>query len=98
MQNSTSVQRGHDFIFQGLKYQVKGTRPSGKKGSKITKVPQAKNYEWDYLIWISYYPDYSISEAWMWNVKSYRAEFEAKHRISPLDMRKGIDLLNISTK
>ncbi|MCU4414619.1 hypothetical protein KTH71_11330 [Acinetobacter sp. WU_MDCI_Axc73] len=93
MQNSTSVQRGHDFIYQGLKYQVKGTRPSGKKGSKITKVPSAKNYEWDYLLWISYNSDYSIAEAWKWDMQSYRLAFEHLKRISPVQMRNGSNLL-----
>ena len=93
MQNSTSVQKGHDFIYNNIKYQVKGTRSSGKPGSKITKVPQAKNYEWDYLIWISYSPDYSISEAWMWDMPSYKLQFEHLNRISPTQMRNGFDLL-----
>ncbi len=93
MQNSTSVQKGHDFIYNNIKYQVKGTRSSGKSGSKITKVPKAKNYEWDYLIWISYTPDFSISEAWMWEVAMYKIQFEHLDRISPTQMRSALNLL-----
>ena len=60
MQGVTAVQRGFDFRHNGVRYQVKGTRASGKPGSKITKVPQAKNFDWDQLIWINYNPKYEI--------------------------------------
>jgi hypothetical protein len=46
----TAVQKGYDFIHEGVRYQVKACRPSGKKGSKITMVPKATNYHWDKLI------------------------------------------------
>ena len=36
MQEMTAVQKGHDFIFNGARYQVKGNRPSGKRGSFVT--------------------------------------------------------------
>ena len=52
MQGCSAVQKGHDFVFNGLRYQVKGNRPSGKPGSFVTWVPKATNYHWDYLIWI----------------------------------------------
>ena len=35
--HKTAVTSGHDFIYNGVRYQVKACRPSGKKGSKITK-------------------------------------------------------------
>jgi hypothetical protein len=52
MQDKTAVSRGSDFEFNGIRYQVKANRPSGKKGSTITNVPKARNYDWDRLIWI----------------------------------------------
>src|SRR2546423_4944138 len=50
----TAVTRGCDFTFNRLRYQVKANRPSGKPGSPVTKVSEAKNYNWDRLIWILY--------------------------------------------
>ena len=37
----TAVTRGCDFILNGLRYQVKGNRPSGKPGSFVTLVSKA---------------------------------------------------------
>ena len=54
MQDKTAVCKGADFIFNKTRYQVKANRPSGKKGSFVTMVPKATNYEWDKLIWILY--------------------------------------------
>lgn len=93
MKGSTAVQRGYDFQHQGRKYQVKGTRPSGKPGSVITNVPSARNYDWDYLVWVSYDTGYEIQEAWMWDVAAYRAAFEHVKRLSPTDLRKGQPLV-----
>lgn len=92
MKGSTAVQRGFDFKYQGLRYQVKATRPSGKPGSKITKVPSARNYDWDVLIWICYDCKYEIEEAWVWQVGDYETTFREVKRISPLHMRKGREL------
>jgi len=64
-------------------------RPSGKKGSKVTMVPKASNYEWDRLIWILYDKDYVMQEAWEWYMKDYKMAFENKKRLSPEDYRKG---------
>src|SRR5438477_6352818 len=47
----TAVTRGTDFCRNGVRYQVKACRPSGKPGSFITWVPKATNYDWDRLIW-----------------------------------------------
>ena len=93
MQGITAAQKGHDFEFNGKKYQVKGNRPSGKKGSKVTWVPKARNYDWDYLIWILYDRTYVIQQAWEWDVKSYKNAFHDLTRLSPLDMSAGRDLL-----
>ena len=54
MKDKTAVSKGADFVYKNTRYQVKANRPSGKKGSRVTMVPKASNYEWDKLIWILY--------------------------------------------
>ncbi len=93
MQDKTAVSRGHDFIFNNTKYQIKAHRPSGKPGSKITNAGKARNYEWDILIWIRYDVNFKIEEAWSWDRQSYIQAFDDKKRISPTDMRKGLELI-----
>src|SRR5207247_7547682 len=44
----------HGLCCNGLRYQIKACRPSGKPGSFITWVPKATNYEWDRLVWLLY--------------------------------------------
>ncbi len=92
MQGTTAVQPGHDFIFNGARYQVKGNRPSGKPGSFVTLVPKAKNYNWDFLVWVLYNQQYEIQEAWLWDVKTYRAAFHLIKRLSPAHYRQGTKL------
>lgn len=92
MQGMTTVQRGYDFKFNGKRYQVKGNRPSGKPGSFVTWVPKARNYEWDYLVWVLYNQTYEIEEAWLWEVSAYRTAFDAVKRLSPSHYRKGTRL------
>jgi hypothetical protein len=92
MQGATAVQRGHDFVFNGARYQVKGNRPSGKRGSLVTWVPKATNYDWDYLIWILYDSHYRIQEAWEWDVSRYRDAFDQVDRLSPAHLRLGKQL------
>ncbi len=89
----TAVTRGHDFIFQNKRYQVKANRPSGKPGSPVTLVAKPSNYDWDFLIWILYDRDYAIQEAWLWPVDQYRIMLGSKPRISPSDLRAGTRLL-----
>ena len=89
MQDKTAVQKGFDFIFNGIRYQIKANRPSGKKGCKVNKVPKATNYNWDKLIWILYDKNYVMQEAWEWDVEDYRKMFDMKKRLSPDDMQKG---------
>ena len=98
MQHQTAVQKGYDFIFNNIRYQVKGNRPSGKPGSKVTKVPKATNYEWDVLIWVLYNKEYEIQEAWLWPVNEYEESFQDITRLSPKHLRQGQDLLNKSSK
>ena len=85
----TAVTRGCDFICNGLRYQVKANRPSGKPGSFVTLVSKASNYEWDRLIWILYDRYFVIQEAWQWEVSQYREAFHVRNRLAPVDMRKG---------
>ena len=85
----TAVSKGADFIFNKTRYQVKANRPSGKKGSFVTMVPKATNYEWDKLIWILYDKNYVMQEAWEWCVMDYQAAFEGIKRLSPNHYRKG---------
>jgi len=89
MQDKTAVSRGHDFIHEGVRYQIKAHRPSGKRGSIITNAGKARNYEWDRLIWIRYDTEYEIQEAWSWDRDEYIIEFDSVNRISPENMRKG---------
>jgi hypothetical protein len=88
-QNQTAVTRGVDFVHNGMRFQVKANRPSGRPGSFVTKVAKANNYEWVYLIWILYNKEYEIREAWLWDVEGYKKYFEKQDRISPEDMKKG---------
>ena len=95
MRDKTAVAKGTDFVYRNIRYQVKANRPSGKKGSKVTMVPKASNYEWDRLIWILYNKDYVMQEAWEWYMKDYKMAFENKKRLSPEDYRKGHCLYHI---
>ena len=92
MRGSSAVQKGHDFIFNGLRYQVKGNRPSGKPGSFVTWIPKATNYHWDYLIWVLYNSQYQIQEAWQWEVATYVDAFNTVKRLSPAHLRLGKQL------
>ena len=85
----TAVTKGCDFRLNGVRYQVKANRPSGKPGSFVTLVAQARNYDWDRLIWILYDKAYVIQEAWEWECEQYKAAFGSKTRLSPKDMRLG---------
>lgn len=89
MKDKTAVSKGVDFVFKNTRYQVKANRPSGKKGSPVTMVPKASNYEWDKLIWILYDKNYVIQEAWEWNVEDYKLAFDDIKRLSPQHYRQG---------
>jgi hypothetical protein len=90
------VTRGTDFCHNGLRYQVKACRPSGKPGSVITWLPKATNYDWDRLIWLMYDREFRLLEAWEWTVENYQRELDAVKRLSPAHMRAGGDLLSRS--
>lgn len=85
----TSVRAGHDFTHRNIHYQVKANRPSGGKGSRVTLVSKAKNYEWDKLIWVLYDKKYRIQEAWEWKRVEYRRRFHRVKYVRPEHMRKG---------
>ena len=89
MRGATAVQKGYDFKYQGKRYQVKGNRPSGKRGSFVAWVPKALNHDWDCLVWILYDSKYTIAEAWLWDVEEYRGEFDLVKRLSRAHYRKG---------
>lgn len=89
MQDKTAVHKGCDFVFKNIRYQVKGNRPSGKKGSFVTKVPNVSNYEWDRFIWILYDKHFVMEEAWEWDVEDYKQAFDSIERLSPSHIRKG---------
>lgn len=89
IKGTTAVQRGHDFIHEGVRYQVKANRPSGKPGSFVTLVSKASNYHWDQLIWVLYDRFYVIQEAWIWGVEEYREAFDDVKRLSPKHYRQG---------
>ena len=93
MQGMTSVQKGYDFKFNGARYQIKANRPSGKPGSFVTWVPKATNYEWDFLVWILYNPQYEIQEVWLWEVSEYKTAFDSVKRLSPSHYRQGKRLM-----
>ena len=89
MQGVTAVQKGYDFVFNGARYQVKGNRPSGKRGSFVTWVSKATNYDWEYLVWVLYDSQYRIQEAWQWEVSAYKDAFDTVKRLSPAHLRLG---------
>lgn len=85
----TAVSRGLDFRHNGLRYQVKANRPSGKLGSPVTLVAKARNYEWDKLIWTLYDRSFVLQEAWEWRASEYELEFHSRSHLRPADMRWG---------
>jgi hypothetical protein len=88
----TAVSRGHDFLFQGKRYQVKANRPSGKRGSDPTLTGKPRNFDWDFLIWIRYDTQYQIKEAWLWSAADYQAQLAPKKYVRPPDLRAGTRL------
>lgn len=85
----TAVTKGYDFRHEGIRYQVKANRPSGKPGSTATLVNGPRNFDWDRLIWVLYDREYQLVEAWLWEVDAYRARLAPLERIGPPDMRLG---------
>jgi hypothetical protein len=89
-EHRTAVSRGHDFIHNGVRYQVKANRPSGKPGSKARIINAPKTHDWDKLIWILYDTNYNMEEAWQWTVAKYCKRFQSpQERLRPVQMREG---------
>lgn len=80
---------GTDFTFKGLRYHVKANQMRGGSASSVSRVSEARNYHWDRLVWILYDHDFTIQEAWEWEVAEYRAEFEGRSPLSVNNMRQG---------
>lgn len=85
--DKTARQKGHDFIFKGIKYQVKANRPSYKKNSPVTITSKAKNYDFDKLIWILYNQKYEIQEVYECTAQDYKERFDALKRVRPVHLR-----------
>ncbi|HPA19522.1 MAG TPA: hypothetical protein PLU30_17375 [Verrucomicrobiae bacterium] len=83
------VAPGHDFEHDGKRYQVRANRPSGRPGSPVTLVNKPKKLDWDFFVWVHYYEDFTLREAWLWPTSDFVAAFSHKNRLSPEDMRRG---------
>lgn len=87
--DASAVRRGYDFTWEGLRYQVKANRPSGRRGSPVTKCAKATNYDFDVLLWLLYDPAFVLQEAWRWNVGPYREVCGPLVHVRPQHMRQG---------
>jgi hypothetical protein len=87
--DASAVRKGFDFAWKGTRYQVKANRPSGRRGSTVTKCAKASNYDFDVLIWILYDPSYVIQEAWRWEMENYRSICGPLVHVRPQHMRQG---------
>ena len=85
----TAVTKGADFSHNGLRYQVKANRPSGKPGSPVTKVAQAANYEWDRLLWLLYDRAYVLQGSVGVGRRRVPRGVRLRTRVAPADMRGG---------
>jgi len=91
------VGRGHDFVFENKRIQVKANRPSGRPGDAVWNAgPKVKTDGWDILIYILYDKDYVRQEAYGFDCDTYERLFSDKKLLRLDDMRKGKNLLNIS--
>jgi hypothetical protein len=93
IEGRSSVGRGHDFLFEGKRIQVKANRPSGRPGSAVWNAgPKVKTDGWDVLIYILYDKNYSVKEAYQFSADGYERMFSDKKALLLEDMRKGIRL------
>jgi hypothetical protein len=92
MQTRSVVAPDYDFEHQGRRYQVKATRPSGRRGSEVTKVPRPGDHGWDFFLWLNYDERYDLKEAWRWRMSRFRSRLGHKTRLSPSDLRQGTQL------
>ncbi len=91
------VGRGHDFVFEKKRIQVKANRPGGRPGDAVWNAgPKVKTDGWDILIYILYDKDYVPQEAYKFDCDTYERLFSDKKSLRLDDMRKGNKLSNIS--
>ncbi|MFC5390654.1 hypothetical protein U0030_01035 [Brevundimonas bullata] len=91
--DASAVRKGFDFVWEGKRYQVKANRPSGRRGSTVTKCAKASNYDFDVLIWLLYDPHYVIQEAWRWDAADYRSICGPLVHVRPQHMRQGTPMM-----
>lgn len=94
MRERSVVARDYDFMHQGLRYQVRATRPSGRRGSSVTLVPKPHRCEWDYFVWVHFHPDFRLREVWRWSVADFRTQLGNVDRLSPSHVRRGEGLFS----
>lgn len=97
-QTQTAVTKGFDFIWNGVKYQIKANRPSGRKDSVVTMISKPKNYNWDSLIWILYDKNFNIMEVLLFSQKNFKDEFDTLKIIRPIHLRGSSFVKNLLTK
>lgn len=91
----SSVGRGHDFVFENKRIQVKANRPSGRPGSDVWNAgPKAKTKGWDILIYILYDKGYVMQEAYQFDRDAYETMFSNKESLRLEDMRRGTKIEN----
>ncbi len=85
----SSVSRGHDFVFENKKIQVKANRPSGLPSSNVWNAgKKTKKIGWDILIYILYDKDYVMREAYKFDRNLYERMFSNKESLRLEDMKK----------
>ena len=89
MRDRSVVAAHYDFVHQGLRYQVRANRPSGRRGSPVTLVSKPRSYEWDYFVWVHYHTDFRLREVWRWTVAEFQTQFASVTRLSPTHVRRG---------
>ena len=92
MQDKSAVSKGYDFKLNGYRYQVKANRPSGKKGSFVTRAPKPSNLDWDFLIYMLYNKQYELQETWLWKLEDYIEVLHGKKYLGPKDYREGLKI------
>ncbi len=79
----TAVTRGEDFALRGIRCQVTANRPSGKKGSKVTRVTLKRKFERNRHIGLLSNQEYVLLAAWEFTVDVYKSTFGQSERTMP---------------
>jgi hypothetical protein len=85
----TAVSGDFDFIHKCLRYEVTGSRPSGKEGSKVSKVSNKLKKDCDLIVWVLYDQCYAMEEAWEFDAENYKRMFANVAHLWPPHMRLG---------